>query len=601
MQAAPEAPNHSAPHLEYSRRVAAREAETRRLHKQHIWLGNLRLALFVVIVVLCWQTGRTGHPSPYWLALAVAGFIVLGGWDRRKVQARDRATRAADFYRRGLARMEDRWTGQGADGREFQSPDHLYADDLDLLGEGSLFQLLCAARTRMGKARLASWLLAPAGPGEVQKRQLAVKELAAKLDLREDLALVGTTGEIATDGDKLGRWVSEDIALNYHRWWPWTLLLAALSISTLVYGFLAYWTPFVVAAMVNASVTFALRRELAQAFTGSDQACKNLESLAALLKRVEEEQFESPQLRLLQEALLNANLAASQCIARLAKLCQLVDSRRNIFVAVLDVPLLYSVQMGFALQRWKARFGAGVLAWLESAAQIEALASLSTYKFEHPDDPFPEFAHAESPWLEGTALGHPLLPGCSAVPNDIALGGRSQVLLVSGSNMSGKSTLLRVVGTNAVLAMMGAPVRAQRLRLSPFDVGAAMRISDSLQKGVSHFYAEISRIRQVVDLSSRKQVLFLFDEILQGTNSQDRRVGAEGILRALIAHGAIGLVTTHDLALTALAEVFPDRVRNVHFQEKLESGKLDFDYRLREGVVTTSNGIELMKSIGLDM
>jgi len=175
------------------------------------------------------------------------------------------------------------------------------------------------------------------------------------------------------------------------------------------------------------------------------------------------------------------------------------------------------------------------------------------------------------------------------------------VLLVSGSNMSGKSTLLRVVGTNAVLAMMGAPVRAQRLRLSPFDVGAAMRISDSLQKGVSHFYAEISRIRQVVDLSSRKQVLFLFDEILQGTNSQDRRVGAEGILRALIAHGAIGLVTTHDLALTALAEVFPDRVRNVHFQEKLESGKLDFDYRLREGVVTTSNGIELMKSIGLDM
>ncbi len=170
MQAAPEAPNHSAPHLEYSRRVAAREAETRRLHKQHIWLGNLRLALFVVIVVLCWQTGRTGHPSPYWRALAGAGFIVLGGWDRRKVQARDRATRAADFYRRGLARMEDSWTGQGADGREFQSPDHLYADDLDLLGEGSLFQLLCAARTRMGKARLASWLLAPAGPGEVQKR-----------------------------------------------------------------------------------------------------------------------------------------------------------------------------------------------------------------------------------------------------------------------------------------------------------------------------------------------------------------------------------------------------------------------------------------------
>ena len=173
--------------------------------------------------------------------------------------------------------------------------------------------------------------------------------------------------------------------------------------------------------------------------------------------------------------------------------------------------------------------------------------------------------------------------------------------MVSGSNMSSKSTFLRVVGLNAVLAMMGAPVRAARLRLTPLSVGASMRISDSLQKGVSHFYAEISRIRDVVELSQRGALLFLFDEVLQGTNSSDRRAGAEGILRTLLGRGALGLVTTHDLALTSSAEAFPGRIRNMHFQEKLESGKLSFDYHLREGVVETSNGIELMRSIGLEV
>lgn len=571
------------------------------MQRQHIWLGNLRLVLFLGIFALCWEIGKTGYPSPYWLAAAVVIFLLLGGWDGRKVRARDRASRAAGFYRRGLARIEDRWSGQGEDGREFLQPDHLYADDLDLLGEGSVFQLLCAARTRMGKARLADWLLAPAAPTEVQERQAAVTELADKLDLREELAVTGATEKIAADGEKLSRWIGEDVALNYRRWWPWALVLAALSIPTLIYGFKAYWTPFVLVIAANAIVTFSQRERLARVFAGSDQACKNLDSLAFILRSVEQARFESPRLRAVQQNLLGGNLKASECIARLAKLCQLADSRHNIFVAVADVPLLYSVQTAFALERWKARFGARVLDWLDATAQIEALASLGGYKFEHPDDSFPEFAHADKPVFEGIALGHPLLPAASSVRNDVALGGASQVLLVSGSNMSGKSTLLRVVGTNAVLAMMGAPVRARRLRLSPVALGAAMRISDSLQKGVSHFYAEISRIGQVVALSSHTQVLFLFDEILQGTNSHDRRVGAEGILRALIARGAVGLVTTHDLALTALAEVFPDRVRNVHFQEKLESGKLDFDYRLREGVVTTSNGIELMKSIGLEV
>jgi DNA mismatch repair ATPase MutS len=233
---------------------------------------------------------------------------------------------------------------------------------------------------------------------------------------------------------------------------------------------------------------------------------------------------------------------------------------------------------------------------------MEALASIATYAYEHPQDPFPEFApDASEACFEGQALGHPLLSADKCVRNDVSLGGRSQVLLVSGSNMSGKSTYLRVVGINGVLAMMGAPVRAARLRLSHVAIGASMRVSDSLQKGISHFYAEIKRLRQVVDLSVSRPALFLLDEVLQGTNSHDRRAGTEGVLRTLIHSGAIGLVTTHDLALTSLEEIFPERVSNAHFQERFEDDKLSFEYRLRPGVVTTSNGLELMKSIGLDV
>ena len=591
----------SAPAAEYSRRLAARETEGRRLHQQHVWLGNARLLALLGIIALCWKTGKTGVPSLYWLVVAVLVFVWLGVWHGRTIRARDRARRAANFYRRGMARVEDRWMGSGESGQEFKAPDHLYADDLDILGEASLFQLLCTARTRMGKTCLAAWLLVPAGPEEVQQRQLAVEELAAKLDLREDLAVTGASEQISADGDQLALWVKNEAELNYRRWWIGTLLLVALSISALVYGFWGNWAPFVLTLIINAIVTFTVRRRLTRVFSGVDEACKNLDVLAHLLKRIETEPCKAPRLCALQTALIAGDLRASECIARLAKLSDLVDSRDNMIVKALDVPLLYSIQVGFALSRWRHRYSAGVAAWLDSIAQIEALASLGAYKFEHPEDPFPEFVAAETPCFEGVALGHPLLPAASSVSNDLTLGGRNHVLLVSGSNMSGKSTLLRVVGTNAVLAMMGAPVRAQSLRLSPLALGAAMRVSDSLQKGVSHFYAEISRIRQVVELSSRTPTLFLFDEILQGTNSHDRRVGAEGVLRAFIAHGSLGLVTTHDLALTSLTEVFPERVRNVHFQEKFDSGKLHFDYRLREGVVTTSNGIELMKSIGLEV
>ncbi|HHN72994.1 MAG TPA: mismatch repair protein, partial [Thermopetrobacter sp.] len=239
--------------------------------------------------------------------------------------------------------------------------------------------------------------------------------------------------------------------------------------------------------------------------------------------------------------------------------------------------------------------------WLRAVGQFEALCALAGYAFEHPNDPFPEFA-PECSCFDGRRLGHPLIPEDRCVRNDVRLDKTTQVLLVSGSNMSGKSTLLRTVGVNAVLAMMGAPVRAESLRLSPLKIGASIRVTDSLQAGMSRFYAEIKRIRQIVDMAAEDgTVLFLLDELLHGTNSHDRRVGAEAIVKKLVELGAIGLVTTHDLSIAHIEDELGPRVRNVHFQDRLENGRMTFDYKLRPGVVEHSNAIELMRSVGLEV
>ncbi|HEV3036216.1 MAG TPA: mismatch repair protein [Candidatus Angelobacter sp.] len=596
-------PDNFSPESEYYQRLSNRESTARRLHQKHIWLGNVRIVLFIVIAVLWWVAGTRGRWYFSWLAAAILIFIGLVFVHRRIVRAMQAARRAVAFYQRGLARIEDRWFGSGDTGEKFRAPDHVYAEDLDILGSDSLFQLLCCARTQMGEASLAQWLLAPAGLPVILQRQAAVRELKEKLDFREYLAVAGETDKIKADAAKLTSWANRDAMIAAPRWWPAAIIMAVITTAALIYGFIRLWfPPFLFLALVNFVVLYFLRHKLAKAFEGLDDASSHLSALAAMLRRIETEKFESPLLQALQAQLFTHGNSSSEGIGKLSTLWDYEESRHNMMVKLLEFIALYSIHVAFLLQAWRKRYGHSIQGWLNTVAEMEALVSLSAYTYEHPADKFPTFTSPEdSPRFEGEALGHPLLPSAICVRNSVTLELSNPVLMVSGSNMSGKSTLLRTVGINTVLAMMGAPVRAERLFLSPLRLGTSMRLSDSLHKGVSHFYAEIQRIRDVVELSRTGPLLFLFDEVLQGTNSHDRRAGAEGILRTLLEHGALGLVTTHDLALTSIADVFPGRIRNVHFQEKLDAGKLSFDYRLREGVVTTSNGIELMKSIGLEV
>jgi len=280
---------------------------------------------------------------------------------------------------------------------------------------------------------------------------------------------------------------------------------------------------------------------------------------------------------------------------------ELLASRDNPAMRVLGPLVLWTEQLAFALEAWRRKSGPALRRWLDAVGEMEALCALAAYAWEHPADPFPEFVSG-GPSFEGDDLAHPLLEESRAVRNGVRLGGDLRALIVSGSNMSGKSTLLRTVGVNVALALAGAPVRASRLRLSPLALGASIRVLDSLKGGTSRFYAEIQRLHQIMELAGGGlPVLFLLDELLHGTNSHDRRIGAEAIVRGLVDRGAIGLLTTHDLALASIAERVASRAANVHFEDHLENGRMRFDYRLRAGVVEKSNALELMRSVGLEV
>jgi len=585
----------AAPSAEYSRRLQARQELVAQLDLASERISYVRIALAILTVAAMWL-------GAYWWLLPAVLFIVAVIYHSRVRRARASADRAAAHYRAGIARIEDRWSGQGNPGTRFDDPHHVYAGDLDLFGPGNLFELLSIARTRMGENALASWLVAPAPVATVLERQQSVAELRERVDLREDLAVLGENAAVGVQPEELVRWAESPNQLRVGWVLPVALVLPLLLIATLViWSTTGVASPLIVVLGLEFGVVRLLRKQLRDLFGTTEQAFDNLKLLANLTERLEREAAEKPLSKRLLGQLSSEGIRASEAISRLGTVVQFIESRRNIIIALLDLPLLYSVHAALAAERWRRHHGHAVRVWLQTIGDLEALISLSGYSYEHPTDPFPELIEGEAVF-EAVSIGHPLLPSATCVRNDVAIAGETRVLLISGSNMSGKSTLLRTVGINTVLAMAGAPVRAQRLRLSPLQVGANIRINDSLHEGSSRFYAEITRLRHLNELAARTPaLLFLLDEVLQGTNSRDRFVGAQGVIRALLGRGAIGLVTTHDLALTEIDVAERSRLRNLHFQDELRDGRMKFDFKLHEGIVTKSNGLELMRSIGLDV
>jgi hypothetical protein len=587
---------------EYRQCLKDRESRVAHYDKLHFRLGNTRLALALATAGMAWESIWRHAFSYWWLALPAVAFASVAAYHSRVLRARVAGQRRASFYRTGISRIEDHWAGTGQTGERFRDPHHVYAADLDLFGRGSLFELLSTARTRMGEDTLAKWLLAPSAVDQVSERHSAVRELSEQLDFREDLAILGEDASVGVYPESLLGWAEAPNRLK-PAWLQWLapILVIAGVVGAVVWWYLGIAIPLLLIILIEAILGFLIRKRREEVLHGSENAFRHLGLLSGMLARIENQTFRAPRLQALQNELSSYQLKGSRAVARLRTIVDLIDSRDNWIVRVLDVPLMYSVQVAFAAERWRRAHGHAVRSWLNVIGEIEALICFAAYCHEHPDDPFPDFVQG-SACFEATSVGHPLIPTATCIRNDVTLSDGRHVFLVSGSNMSGKSTLLRSVGINAVLAMAGAPVRAQRLRMSPLHVGASIRVNDSLRDGSSRFYAEITRLRKLVELADRNPpLLFLLDELLQGTNSNDRRIGAEGIVRALLNRGAIGLVSTHDLALADIGGSLNGQLSNVHFQEEFENGRMYFDYKLRAGVVTKSNGLALMRSIGLDV
>jgi hypothetical protein len=587
---------------EYVQRLRDREARIAQYEKLHVRLGNIRLALFFLAIVIVWISLKQNALSLWWLALPLAAFACVAAYHTRVLEARELARRAAAFYKTGLERIEDRWTGTGETGERFNDPHHEYAADLDLFGKGSLFDLLSTARTRMGEETLAKWLLAPAMVESIRERHTAIFELRDQLDLRERLAILGKNASAGVHANRLFEWAEAPDRMKPA--WIGSLAPLLVVLAVLAGIGLFYWgmvIPAFAIIVIQTSLKRSLRKPLQEILQETEHTFRDLNLFEAVLARIEAHTFQTPRLQALQQQLLSGRIMSSRAIARLGFLVELINMSSNPVMRLLDIPVMYTVQIGFAVERWRRGHGKALRSWLATIGEMEALISLAAYSYEHPSDPFPEFI-AGAAFFDGEELGHPLVAAAICVRNNVRISGKTRILLVSGSNMSGKSTLMRAVGLNIVLAMAGAPVRARRMQLTPLQVGASIRVNDSLQEGSSRFYAEITRLRKIFDLAGGDPpLLYLLDELLQGTNSRDRRIGAEGIIRSLVNRGAIGLISTHDLVLTDIGDSSNGPLHNVHFQDELENGRMKFDYKLREGVVTKSNGLELMRAIGLDI
>ena len=609
------------PETEYARRLESLRAQQAILDRRHRRLGGtnlvvLGLAALVVIGALAFRAF-----SILWVLVPGATVVVLASFHAGVFRSLRNCGRIIAFYERGLARLGGQWIGHGEQGARFLDPNHPYARDLDIFGQGSLFELLSTARTPMGEETLAHWLLEAAPLDEVQARQAAVNDLRGRLNLREDLAVLGEDVRHVVEPDALAAWGEAAPVLKAAPIARAVLVLLALVWLASLWTWFArgHWDLTLAASVLNLCVQYRFRKQmlkiappvgvLAAADEAVDQPARlsvegvapELKLLSAILARLDRETFASAKLIDLQAALRTEGVAPARAVKRLSTVVDHLESRRNPMLAFLDPFIFWSLQCAFAVERWRSRFGGVLRAWLDAVGEIEALSSLANYAYEHPADVFPGFT-AEAPWFEAEGLAHPLIPEGRAVRNDLRLGTDLRLLVISGPNMAGKSTLIRAVGVNTVLGQCGSPVRALRLTLSPLAVSASICVLDSLQGGISRFYAEITRLKQITDMTSGpRHVLFLLDELLNGTNSHDRRVGAEALVRSLVGRGAIGLVSTHDLALARLADDPALRAANFHFADHLKDGELSFDFRLSPGVVETTNALKLMRSIGLEV
>ena len=606
---------------DYAARAAVHAARAADERRRSARLARARLAVFLAAAAaLTWWLGwEGGVPAASATALLAAAFATLVVVHAR-VEARGEWADAMRMVNeRGIARIDRRWDALPAApppaGVDAES--HPYAIDLDVFGRASLFQWLGPAATGGGRNTLARWLLGPAPPETIVDRQHAVRELAGLVEWRERLAAFGVVaGGSRPDAlDVFLAWAEE--ARPPLRGFAAIKAIVYLTLLTLWVALALHLTGVVpngvwaAAALFGVALSFFTAGAVSHSFDRAGAGERTLRQYAHLLEHIDGQPFASPHLAAIKaRAAAGDGSPAPAAMRSLNRILGFAELRRG--AAILHFPIqaltLWDFHWLFALERWRRSTGRRVRGWIDAAGELDALSCLAAVHHDNPEWAFPDLTSEHR--YTAQALGHPLLPADRRVTNDVELGPPGTVLLVTGSNMSGKSTLLRAIGANAVLAETGAPVCATALRLPPCEIQSSIRIQDSLERGVSYFMAALARLKRVIDaaerpaagdLRERRVLLYLLDEILQGTNSAERGIAVQAVTRHLLDAGAIGAMTTHDLNL-ASEEPLRSHARLVHFTEIVDpDGTMRFDYRLRDGLATSRNALRLMNLIGIDV
>ena len=609
-----------------ARQHAARRAEAQRRSAR---ISSARLIVFLLASGFLVWTIAAREASPARLAIAAGLFVIfaaLVAWHAR-VEAQV-AWHAAlhDVNRRAIARIERRWDDlpPAEPPPSADVAHHPYALDLDLFGRASLFQWLGPAATPYGMVALSSWLLQPAEPDVIRSRQSAIEELARLVEWREQLAAHGLLARDArqVEIDAFLAWaesppLARDFAVRVRPglhatifFTPVYWLVCALTAATWV--LLALFVLGVVDAalwllpmLAGLALWFAMGKTFHSQFDRAGAGQQAIGRYAMLFTHVTSRAFASPLLGQVHGRLSARGKLAPACMARLNRILDFASLRQS--AAILHFPIqavtLWDFHVLAALERWRASAGAHVRAWMMAVGELDALSALAAMRHDNPSWSMPDISRDAV--IAAESLGHPLISDARRVPNDVQVGPRGTLLLVTGSNMSGKSTLLRAIGLNLVLAQAGACVCAARLRFPAADLQTSIRVQDSLELGLSYFMAALARLKGVVDSAERPRgdrvLVYLLDEILQGTNSAERGIAVRAVARHLLDAGAIGAMTTHDLNLAG-EEPLKSAGVLVHFTETVdENGRMRFDYRLRDGLATSRNALRLMQMIGIDL
>tara|TARA_Y100000782_G_C10189044_1_gene269133 strand:- start:1731 stop:3518 length:1788 start_codon:yes stop_codon:yes gene_type:complete len=586
----------------YKNREEEFKGKAKRIGKQLFYLSMGRLVLFLALIYVGYMLFTTGIIGLILLLLAgLFGFIALikRGANLKEDKAFYEAVAAIN--KEEIASLDGNWNNR-FDGAKYRKEAHPYAYDLDIFGKRSIFQWINRAETFHGQDKLAGWLAnANLSAASIHKKQEAVKELSKALDFRQKLGARGRVNQLdKSTFEEMIEWLQKPTQVVGKRW---ALLLSVIPVimllSTLAWG-LGYltsstYTYFIVGSM---AITGFFLKKINEEYAVATKVLSHLKTYAVFFELIAEQNFESEVLQALQKK-LDTEKGAAHSIRSFHKVLEAFDNRNNILIGiVLNILFLWDLNCVWRIQKWKSKHQADYKAWFDALSEIEAYSGLANLHYNQPAWAFPETNSSYR--YQYVEAGHPFINDRERVNNNFELSGEGHFAIVTGANMAGKSTFLRSVGINLVLAMAGAPVCAKAFTFTPVQLFSSMRTEDSLQDQASYFFAELSRLKQIVDrLNEGERLFIILDEILKGTNSEDKASGSKAFLRSLTGKKAMGAIATHDLSLCDLETELPESVKNFSFEVEFAGDDLKFDYKLRKGVCQNMNATFLMKKMGI--